>query len=98
MRTTHSYFCILATMLAGCSSAISAQLPELPERTDPLIEAIATSIVGTKTPGLGILVMHRGEILHAKAYGVSDVATRTPFTMHTPTYIASVAKMFTAHA
>jgi CubicO group peptidase (beta-lactamase class C family) len=88
----------LLLFVAGSNTIISAQSVVLSERTDPRIDAIAKSIVGTKTPGLGILVLHRGQIVHAKSYGVSDVATQTPFTMLTPTYIASLAKMFTAHA
>jgi CubicO group peptidase (beta-lactamase class C family) len=91
--------CVLfLILLAGSAKTISAQFSKLTQRTDPRIDSIAASIVGTKTPGLGILVMRGGELLHAKTYGVSDVATRAPFTMQTPTYIASLTKMFTAHA
>jgi CubicO group peptidase (beta-lactamase class C family) len=91
--------CVLLLLFAaGATGIISGQSAVPPERIDPRIETIAKSIVGTKTPGLGILVLHRGQIVHARTYGVSDVATQAPFTMQTPTYIASLAKMFTAHA
>ena len=87
---------VFLTAVAG--NAAHAQTVKLTERADPRIDSIAAAIVGTKTPGLGVLVMQRGQVLHAKTYGVSDVATRAPFTIQTPTYIASLAKMFTAHA
>jgi CubicO group peptidase (beta-lactamase class C family) len=91
-------FVWLLLLVAGPSSIISAQTVLPSERVDPRIDSIAKSIVGSQTPGLGILVLYRGQIVHAKTYGLSDVATQAPFTMQTPTYIASLAKMFTAHA
>lgn len=95
----HWRACVMLLLFAAASTTvISAQSAALPERVDPRIDSIAMSIVGTETPGLGILVLHRGQIAHAKTYGVGDVATQAPFTMQTPTYIASLAKMFTAHA
>jgi CubicO group peptidase (beta-lactamase class C family) len=91
--------CVLLLLsTAAATTVISAQTVTLSERVDPRIDSIAKSIVGTQTPGLGILVLHRGQIVHARTYGVSDVANQSPFTMQTPTYIASLAKMFTAHA
>jgi CubicO group peptidase (beta-lactamase class C family) len=98
MQKIQGYTYALFALAAAGGTPARAQNAELTERTDPRIESIAQSIAGTKTPGLGLLVIHKGQVVHAKTYGVSNVVTRAPFTLQTPTYIASLAKMFTAHA
>ena len=80
-------------------SAVLLQAPvQLEQRVDPRIDALAQSVVGSKTPGLAVAVIHKGAVVHAAAYGVTDLQSREPFTLTTPSYIASVAKMFTAFA
>ncbi len=71
--------------------------PPLENTIDPRIDALAQSVVGLKTPGLAVVVMQRGRVVHASAYGYAG-AEATRFTLQTPSYIASVGKMFTAFA
>ena len=78
------------------ATATTAWGQALPARTDARIEALIRPMVGKATPGLAVLVIDKGNVLHAGAYGVRDVATLEPFTTTTPVYIASLAKMFTA--
>jgi CubicO group peptidase (beta-lactamase class C family) len=86
----------IAIVLYG---ALLLQTPvKLEPRVDPRIDALAQSVVGSKTPGLAVAVIHHGKVVQARAYGVTDLQTRQPFTLTTPTYIASIAKMFTAFA
>ena len=70
--------------------------PQLETVADPRIDALAHSVVGSKTPGLAVVVMQRGKVVHANAYGYADPAAKTRFTLQSPSYIASVSKMFTA--
>lgn len=49
-------------------------------------------------PGLAIAVVREGQVLLAKAYGLSDLEKRTPASTETVYEIASVTKMFTAAA
>ena len=80
-------------------SALLLQTPPvLEQRADPRIDALAHAVVGTKTPGLAVAVIHQGKVIHARGYGVTDLQTKQPFTLTTPSYIASIVKMFTAFA
>ncbi|HEX6062999.1 MAG TPA: serine hydrolase domain-containing protein [Longimicrobiales bacterium] len=84
---------------AALISALVIQAPpQLSTTTDPRIDALARSVVGSKTPGLAVVVVQRGKVVHADAYGDADPAAKTRFTLQTPSYIASVGKMFTAFA
>lgn len=61
-------------------------------------DSLLEPIVGVETAGFALLVVHRGEVVHRRAYGVADLETSAPFRTSTPSYLASVAKMFTAVA
>ena len=50
------------------------------------------------TPGAAILVAIGDNVVHRKAYGSADPATRRPLTPETPFYLASLAKSLTAQA
>jgi CubicO group peptidase (beta-lactamase class C family) len=86
------------TAIIALSALLLQAPPGLQQRVDPRVDALAQSVVGSKTPGLAIAVIYRGSVVHAKAYGITNLQTREPFTLTTPTYIASIAKMFTAFA
>ncbi|MBD2652669.1 beta-lactamase family protein [Synechocystis sp. FACHB-383] len=49
-------------------------------------------------PGVAILVLSEGEIIHAQGYGLSDIASQTPITPNTVFDLASVSKQMTAIA
>ena len=86
-------------IVAALISALVMQAhPQLERTADPRIEALAHAVVGSKTPGLAVVVMHHGKVVHANAYGDADREAKTRFTLQTPSYIASVGKMFTAFA
>lgn len=46
-------------------------------------------------PGAAVAVLHRGEVLHARGYGLADVDAGVRFTPATPFPIASMTKQFT---
>ena len=83
-----------AVLLPGAAGHPPAQ--PFPARIDPRVNSLARPLVGAATPGLGLVVVFHGQVIHAAAYGVRDIASQAPLTASTPFYIASLAKMFTA--
>lgn len=63
-----------------------------------LEETIREELKATDTPGAAVAVIVGGRLAFAKAFGVSDVETRTPATPETLFRIASNTKMLTAAA
>lgn len=49
-------------------------------------------------PGLAIGIVENGEPVYIRAFGVRDLETREPVTVHTMFHIASITKTFTAAA
>ena len=64
--------------------------------TDPRIGALVAPLIGKDAPGLALIVAHRGRVIHRSGSGKANIGANIAFTTSTPSYIASVAKMFTA--
>ncbi len=47
-------------------------------------------------PGGALLIMHQGEVIHRKAYGLADIESKQPFLIDAPCRIASLTKPHTA--
>ncbi len=60
------------------------------------IDAAVEDTLVADGPGVAVLVMQAGEILHAKGYGWRDVAAQRPVTPNTVFDLASVSKQMTA--
>lgn len=76
-------------------------LVPVPDSRVPAAVAALDAIVGevmaaTGVPGLAVAVVHRGEVLHARGYGVGDVRTRVPVDENTVFHLASVSKSLSA--
>lgn len=87
---------VLGLWLATAGALVAQTVGE--EVRDPVVDSLAASVVGEEVPGLAVLVVHEGRVVHRAAYGVRSLASGEPMTVHTPFYIASTAKMFTAAA
>jgi CubicO group peptidase (beta-lactamase class C family) len=61
-----------------------------------LDSAVLAQMAASNTPGVQVAVLHRGEIVYAKAYGLADVETQRPVTNATLFRIGSVTKMMTS--
>jgi CubicO group peptidase (beta-lactamase class C family) len=57
---------------------------------------IETEIRNYQVPGLAVAILHKGDILHMKGYGLRDVAQNLPVTPETLFAIGSCSKAFTA--
>jgi CubicO group peptidase (beta-lactamase class C family) len=58
----------------------------------------ATSFVGEHEPGVAVAVLHDGEVVHRKAYGMADLEWDLPLQPDCSFRIASLTKQFTAAA
>lgn len=84
------------------SPPVSAPLPikpkglELPAAFDvATFEAIAQQIVADqRVPGLAMAIVHNGEVLSARGYGITDVSDAQPVDAHTVFRLASLSKGF----
>lgn len=70
--------------------------PALPAAFDvPTFEAIAQQIVADqRVPGLAMAIVHNGEVLSARGYGITDVSDAEPVDAHTVFRLASLSKGF----
>jgi CubicO group peptidase (beta-lactamase class C family) len=65
---------------------------------DSLDEVVPELLRMTGTPGLSIAVAHRGQPVLARAYGLHDIAARTPLTPRSTFPAGSMTKLYTAVA
>lgn len=70
--------------------------PQLPPGFDvATFEAIAQQIVADqRVPGLAMAIVHNGEVLSARGYGITDVSDAQPVDAHTVFRLASLSKGF----
>jgi len=83
------------------------QSPMLPPGTRPMplasdfevarFEAMAQMVVANqRVPGLAMAIVHNGEVLTARGYGITDVSAAEPVDAHTVFRLASLSKPFAA--
>jgi CubicO group peptidase (beta-lactamase class C family) len=93
---TAALFAALA-LLAGCTGATSSVRPSpAPDvsTVDPLFSAYASP----EGPGASVVVIHEGQPVLSRAYGLADLQARTPATPGSHYRLASLSKQFTAMA
>jgi CubicO group peptidase (beta-lactamase class C family) len=73
-------------------------LPALAQPFSDKIEQIVMDFLGDTTPGLGVLVIQNGAVVHSAGYGLADIARNTPVTAQSLFDLASVSKQMTALA
>lgn len=60
-------------------------------------EAMAQMVVANqRVPGLAMAIVHKGEVLSARGYGITDVSAAEPVDAHTVFRLASLSKPFAA--
>jgi CubicO group peptidase (beta-lactamase class C family) len=88
---------IIALLLCAALPA-SAQTNGHTNQLRELDAYFAKAAKDWNVPGLAIGIVHKGQIVFAKAYGVRDVSTRAPVDTQTIFAIASTTKAITAAA
>ncbi|MFB7716324.1 serine hydrolase domain-containing protein [Nocardia sp. NPDC056100] len=90
---------VLTTAMVGCGRNGGDETPSFPaELATKIDEIAAANMAAALIPGMMVAVIdpQRGSYVHA--YGVSDLATGRPATVHDSVRIGSVTKTFTATA
>ena len=95
-------FRLSALVLLTAHTAL-AQTPPLPAAIAPLDVAavdavVARTLKGFDVPGIAVAVVKDGQVVMAKGYGVSSLATKAPMDANTLFGIASNTKAFTTAA
>jgi len=87
----------------GTSTLAAAPAPLTTEQRLPLpagfdvraFEALAEAVVADhKVPGLALAITHKGRVLSARGYGITDIQTAQPVDAHTVFRLASLSKSF----
>lgn len=96
MRLPAAAFPLL--LLAGCATGMTA-VPRTadPSARDAALDALMQDYAGD-LPGAAVLVLHDGEVLARRGYGLADLEAGARVTPETRFRLASVSKQFTAAA
>ncbi|MGD9905334.1 MAG: serine hydrolase domain-containing protein [Vicinamibacterales bacterium] len=95
---------VLAALAVSCRATPSPPAPDQAEAPAPTLASldpaeldrfIAATVAAQRAIGVTVGVMHHGEVILAKGYGVSNTATNTPVTAETLFAVGSVTKQFT---
>ncbi|GAA4034530.1 serine hydrolase [Hymenobacter glaciei] len=90
-------FLVLA-LLPGTSRAQMAPVVTAPLDVAAVDAVVARTLKGFNVPGIAVAVVKDGQVVMAKGYGVSSLATKSPMDANTLFGIASNTKAFTAAA
>src|SRR5690606_21910716 len=87
-----------APVLAGPSPMLPPGTTPMPLASDfdvARFEAMAQMVVANqRVPGLAMAIVHKGEVLSARGYGITDVSAAEPVDAHTVFRLASLSKPF----
>ncbi len=85
----------LVILLAACADTPSGASPE-PLLTPAIsqVDSIFAVYTVEGSPGAAVMVIKKGEIVHAAGYGLADLKTDAPLTPATPIRLGSVSKQF----
>jgi CubicO group peptidase (beta-lactamase class C family) len=89
--------CLFFSAFAGLSSTLAFENPP-PETIDDLRAALLQILEETDTPGMGIALVTRDEVLMAEGLGLADRERQLPVTADTLFRIGSTSKTFTGLA
>lgn len=85
---------IAPALLAGAAQAAGpADVPAFRREMASYFDALRKDDFAP--PGFVVVVVHGGRTVLARAYGVRDVETRAPLTLHNPIYTGSSTKAYT---
>src|SRR5436309_112073 len=83
---------------AAVFAVVAAAIPALACHPDPArrIDALLAPLASDRAPGVAVMVIHNGTVLHAAGVGLADVERGTRIGRRTVFDIASCSKQFTA--
>ena len=90
--------CLALALLPGTGRAQTAPPVTAPLDVAAVDAAVARALQALNVPGIAVAVVKDGQVVLAKGYGVSSLATKAPMDANTLFGIASNSKAFTAAA
>lgn len=81
---------------ASLQDSTPQKQPVNPLHQITLDKIINNTLETFNTPGMSVAIVHEGQVIHAKGYGLANIETVTEATEHTYFRLASVSKAFTA--
>lgn len=92
----------LRSLTTPTNAPVSIRVPPAPPAKPlpygfnvPLFESMASEIVtNQRVPGLAMAIVHNGQVLSARGYGITDVDAAEPVDGHTVFRLASLSKGF----
>ena len=72
--------------------------PRVATDTVQAVDSLFSAYTGTTVPGASVVVIHNGQVVVRRAYGMADLERRVAATPETDYRLASVSKQFTAMA
>ncbi|QHT66537.1 beta-lactamase family protein [Rhodocytophaga rosea] len=91
-----SLFLIYSLLFLSLLTAKLVQAQSLPAATATRIDGEFATWHTNKSPGAVIGIIHHGEFIYKKAFGMADVENKIPLTTKHAFWVASVSKQFTA--
>lgn len=88
----------ILTALLSLSILVPAPVSAQDEPELEAVDELVDPLINDQTPGLGVLVMKDGEVLHMKGYGVADVESGKEVDVDSLFDLASLSKEMTALA
>lgn len=88
----------LPLLSLGCAPEPKKEEPPVPQSTEELKQAIAAVLQETKTPGAGVVLVSRDQVLWTAGIGLADRATGREVTPETMFRAGSISKSFVALA
>lgn len=89
---------LLARLILSVPLLAALALPAVADPQLDGVDDIVAAAVGDDTPGLGVLVLRQGKVLHIAGYGLADLDSEMPVTPDSIFDLASVSKQMTALA
>lgn len=95
MNTTHSLPRRFATGGALLLVASTANAQPTPPWAGALDSTVNAALSTSRSPGATVAVVHNGQLVYTKGYGLANVETKLPMTADMLLRVGSVTKMFT---
>lgn len=95
MTATHSLPRRVAMSGALLLVASSAKAQTAPAWAPALDSVVNATLASSRAPGASVAVVHNGQLVYAKGYGLANVETKQPMTSDMLLRVGSVTKMFT---
>ena len=91
-------FAVFLPLFAISSFAQEKKEPAPPQTLDDFQKAVTSELQKTHTPGAGVALISKGELLWCGGFGLADIASKRPIACDTEFRVGSISKTFVALA